>query len=182
MTLQIREAAVADMRSLHAIYAHHVLHGFGTFDVSPPSLGDFEDNWRGVVACGLSWLVGTADGEAVGYAYASPFRPRTGYRYAVEDSVYVRDDWRGKGVGRQLLAPLIARCEAAGARQVVAAIGDSQNAGSIALHRHFGFEHAGTIRAIGYKLGRWVDVVMMQRALNGGDQSPPPGEGAWRLA
>ena len=182
MKLEIRDAAVADMQSLHAIYAHHVLHGFGTFDETPPLLGVFEEKWRGTVASGLAWLVATAERDVVGYAYASPFRPRTGYRYSVEDSVYVRDDARGKGVGTCLLGPLITRCEAAGARQVIAVIGGSDNAGSIALHRNAGFAHAGTIKGVGYKLGRWIDVVMMQRALNGGDQSPPPTAAAWRLA
>jgi len=181
MNLEIRDAEVADMRPLHAIYAHHVLHGFGTFDETP-SLGEFEDKWREVVACGLSWLDADHQGEPVGYAYASPFRPRTGYRYSVEDSVYVRDDWRGRGVGKQLLKPLIVRCEAAGARQVLAVIGDSQNAGSIVLHRNESFDHAGTIKGVGYKLGRWVDVVIMQRALNGGDKSLPPVRAAWRAA
>lgn len=180
MTLEIRDAAVADMQSLHAIYTHHVLHGFGTFDETPPSLGEFEDKWRGIVACGLSWLVASAEGGIVGYAYASPFRPRSGYRYSVEDSVYIRDEWRGKGAGKALLRPLIARCEAVGARQVLAVIGDSENAASIALHRNHGFEHAGTIKGVGYKLGRWVDVVMMQRPLNGGNKSQPTGAGPWR--
>jgi L-amino acid N-acyltransferase YncA len=180
MSLGIRDAAGADVPSLHAIYSHHVLHGFGTFDEVPPDLAAMDEKWRGIVANGLPWLVAEAAGAVVGYAYASPFRPRSGYRYSVEDSVYIRDDQRGKGVGAKLLAQLIPRLETLGARQVVAVIGDSMNAGSIALHRKCAFQHAGTVKAVGYKLGRWVDIVFMQRALNGGDTTPPPTLGAWR--
>jgi L-amino acid N-acyltransferase YncA len=181
MSLRIRDAIAADTPSLHAIYSHHVLHGFGTFDEVPPPLTAMDEKWRGVVASGLPWLVAEDAGTIAGFAYASIFRPRTGYRYSVEDSVYIRDDLRGRGIGAQLLEQLIPRCEAVGARQVVAVIGDSKNTGSIALHRNAGFEHAGTIKGIGFKLGRWVDIVMMQRALNGGDQTPPPSKGAWIL-
>jgi phosphinothricin acetyltransferase len=176
----VRDANAADIAAVHAIYAHHVSHGFGTFDEVPPSLGEYEAKWRGVVEAGLAWLVAVEANDVVGFAYASPFRPRTGYRYTVEDTVYVRDDRRGRGVGTALLPPLIARCEAAGARQVVAVIGDSQNAGSIALHAKAGFEHAGTMKSVGFKLGRWIDVVLMQRSLGGGDETPPPAQGARR--
>lgn len=182
MSLRIRDAEAGDIAALHKIYAHHVLHGFGTFDEAPPPLRAFEEKWQGIMACGLPWLVAERDGDLLGFAYASPFRPRTGYRYSVEDTVYVRSDQLGKGIGSALLAPLIARCEAMGARQVIAVIGDSGNAGSIALHRKAGFTEAGTIKGVGYKLGRWVDIVMMQRALNGGDRTTPPATGAWRLA
>lgn len=181
MTLIVRDANDSDMAAVHAIYAHHVRHGFGTFDEVPPPLGAYERKWREVVDAGLAWLVAVYGGEVVGFAYASVFRPRTGYRYTVEDSVYVRDDRRGRGVGSALLAPLIGRCETAGARQVVAVIGDSENTGSIALHSRAGFTHAGTMRAVGFKLGRWVDIVMMQKALNGGDTTVPPPAGAWGL-
>ncbi|MCE9520914.1 MAG: GNAT family N-acetyltransferase [Alphaproteobacteria bacterium] len=182
MNLVLRDATATDMAALLAIYSHHVVHGFGTFDEVPPPLNEMRDKWRGVVASGLPWLVAEAEGAVVGYAYASIFRPRTGYRYSVEDSVYVRDDQRGRGVGAQLLKCLIPRCEAVGVRQVIAVIGDSKNTGSIALHRNAGFDHAGTIKGVGFKLGRWVDIVMMQRALNGGDESLPPVNGAWTLA
>jgi len=181
MTLEIRDATATDMRPLHAIYAHHVAHGLGTFDEVAPALGEFEEKWRSVVASGLAWLVACENGDPVGYAYASAFRPRAGYRFAVEDSVYVRADQMGRRIGGRLLAALIGRCETAGARQIVAVIGDSGNAQSIALHRRLGFEHVGTLRAVGCKFGRWIDVVMMQRALNGGDASAPPMAGAWRM-
>jgi phosphinothricin acetyltransferase len=181
MTPTIRAAEARDIAAVHAIYSHHVLHGFGTFDEVPPTLSAFEAKWRDNAATGLPWLVATEASDVVGYAYASPFRPRTGYRYTVEDSVYVRDDRRGRGIGAALLRPLIGACEGLGVRQVVAVIGDSKNAGSIALHAKAGFTHGGTMTSVGYKLGRWVDIVFMQRALNGGDRSPPPPQGAWRL-
>ena len=180
MTPAVRDANGNDLAAVHAIYSHHVLHGFGTFDEVPPSLGDYSAKWCEVVGMGLPWLVAVEGEAVVGFAYASAFRPRSGYRYTLEDSVYVRDDRRGCGVGSALLAPLVERCAAVGARQVVAVIGDSQNAGSIGLHAKAGYAHAGTVKAVGFKLGRWVDIVFMQRALNGGDGSPPPKLGAWR--
>jgi L-amino acid N-acyltransferase YncA len=179
MTLSVRGANGDDIAAVHAIYSHHVTHGFGTFDEAPPPLGDYSAKWRDVVAMGLPWLVAVDEGQVVGFAYATPFRPRSGYRFTLEDSVYIRDDRRGRGVGIALLTPLIERCAAVGARQVVAVIGDSQNAGSIALHAKAGYSHAGTVKAVGFKLGRWVDIVFMQRALNGGDASMPPARGAW---
>lgn len=181
MTIAVRDATLADVPTFHAIYAHHVRHGFGTFDEVPPSFAEYEDKVRGILATGLPWLAAEIGGEVAGFAYGSPFRPRSGYRYTVEDSVYIRDDKRGAGVGSALLSRLVERLTVLQVRQVVAVIGDSQNAGSIALHRKAGFAHAGTIKAIGYKLGRWVDVVMMQRALNGGDTSTPPSSLPWRL-
>ncbi len=181
MSIAVREAGAHDLGAAHAIYSHHVLHGFGTFDETPPALTSFEQKWRDNVATGLPWLVAVEDGDVAGYAYASPFRPRTGYRYTVEDSVYIRDDRRGRGIGWALLSPLVQRCEALGVRQMVAVIGDSKNAGSIALHQKAGFAHAGTMTSVGFKLNRWVDIVFMQRPLNGGDATPPPARGAWRL-
>jgi L-amino acid N-acyltransferase YncA len=178
MRLSVRDANGDDIAAVHAIYAHHVLHGFGTFDEVPPPLTDYTAKWREIVALGLPWLVAVDGGEVVGFAYATPFRPRSGYRYTLEDSVYIRDDRRGRGIGTALLTPLIERCTAVGARQVVAVIGDSKNAGSIALHAKAGYAHAGTVKAVGFKLGRWVDIVFMQRALNGGDVSLPPVPGA----
>jgi L-amino acid N-acyltransferase YncA len=181
MSVSVRDASADDIAAIHAIYAHHVNHGFGTFDETPPTLDAYEAKWREGVAMELPWLVGVEGRDVVGFAYAAPFRPRTGYRYTLEDSVYVRDDRRGRGIGSALLLPLVERCIARGARQLVAVIGDSGNVGSIALHRKAGFEHAGTVKAVGFKLGRWVDIVFMQRALNGGDGSLPPAQGAWRF-
>lgn len=180
MTLRVRNANGDDLAAVHAIYSHHVLHGFGTFDEVPPTIADCTAKWRDIAAMGLPWLVAAQGEEIVGFAYASAFRPRSGYRYTLEDSVYIRDDRRGRGIGTALLTPLVERCAAAGARQVVAVIGDSANAGSISLHAKAGYSHAGTVKAVGFKLGRWVDIVFMQRALNGGDGSLPPASGAWR--
>ncbi len=181
MNLIIRDGTAADIAAQQAIYAHHVLHGFGTFEEVPPDGAVFECRWRDVVALGLPWLVASEDDVVIGYAYASVFRPRTGYRYTVEDSVYLRDNQRGRGVGSALLKPLLARIERLGARQVVAVIGDTLNAASIGLHRKSGFSHAGTIKSAGFKLGRWVDIVMMQLAMNGGDTVLPDEAGAWSL-
>jgi phosphinothricin acetyltransferase len=182
MTIAVRDAVADDLLAIHSIYAHHVAHGFGTFDEAPPSVAEFAQKWSSVSDAGLPWLVAVDGGDLVGFAYAAPFRPRSGYRYTLEDTVYIRDDMRGRGVGSGLLFPLVARCERLGARQLLAVIGDSQNAGSIALHRKAGFAHMGTIKSVGFKLGRWVDVVFMQRALNGGDGSLPPPHAGWRLA
>ena len=177
--IAIRDALERDIPKLHDIYAHYVLTGFGTFEEVPPGAPAFVEKWRDIVGHGLPWLVAERDGEAVGYAHASPFRPRTGYRYSVEDSVYVRNDRRGGGIGLKLLLALIPRCEVLGTRQIVAVIGDAQNTPSIKTHARAGFEHAGTVRGVGYKLGRWVDIVMMQKSLNGRVETPPPARGAW---
>jgi L-amino acid N-acyltransferase YncA len=180
MSLAVRDATAGDIAALQAIYAHHVLHGLGTFDDVPPSVAQIEAKWRASLKHGLSWLVAVDGNVPIGFSYASLFRPRPGYRYTVEDSVYIRDDRRGTGVGSALLLPLIDRCQAIGIRQVVAVIGDSGNAGSIGLHRKAGFEHAGTIKGAGYKFGRWVDIVLMQRSLNGGAAGTPPEGAGWR--
>ena len=180
MSLVIRDAASGDIAALQAIYAHSVLHGLGTFDEVPPSVAEFEAKWRGCLAHGLSWLVAEDAGVPIGFAYASLFRPRPGYRYTVEDSIYIRDDRRGQGVGSALLVPLLERCRAIGVRQVVAVIGDSGNIGSITVHQKAGFEHAGIVKGAGFKFGRWVDIVLMQRSLNGGANGTPPDGAGWR--
>ena len=173
----LREATPQDAPGLATIYAHHVLHGFGTFEEEPPSAEEMARRLAEIVARGLPWLVAEEGSELLGYAYASPFRLRTAYRFTVEDSVYVSAQSQGRGVGRVLLTELIARCEALGVRQMLAVIGDSANAASIALHRAMGFEMSGTTRAVGYKAGRWVDIVSMQRALGPGASAPPSGMG-----
>lgn len=173
----IRAATADDAQALSAIYGHHVLHGFGTFEEEPPAAPEMERRRAAIAALGLPYLVAEADGRVLGFAYAGPFRPRAAYRYTVEDSVYVAPDALGRGVGRAVLARVIADCEALGVRQVVAVIGDSGNAGSIGLHRALGFVDAGVGRSFGFKHGRWVDIVWMQKVLNGGDQTPPEGPG-----
>jgi len=173
----VRPATPEDARALAAIYGHHCCHGFGTFEEAAPSPEDMAARLAAVTARGLPYLVAEVDGKVAGFAYAGPFRPRAAYRYTVEDSVYIAPDHIGQGVGKALLTEVIAACEAMGFRQMVAVIGDSANAGSIGLHRSLGFEDAGIGRDVGYKLGRWVDIVWMQRALNGGAGREPDAPG-----
>ena len=176
--MKIRGASEADAGAVAAIYGHHVLHGLGTFEEAPPSETDMAGRIRGVLAHRLPYLVAEDDaGLIAGFAYASPFRPRAAYRYTAEDSVYIRPDVIGRGVGKALVAEVIAACEAMGLRQLVAVIGDSGNAGSIGLHRSLGFVQTGVSRGFGYKFGRWVDVVWMQKALGPGDGAAPEGAG-----
>ncbi len=172
----LRESAAGDLPAIQAIYAHHVIHGLGTFEETPPDLAEIAARREAVLGKGLPWLVAEAGGTILGYAYAGPFRPRSAYRFALEDSIYVAPGAAGKGVGKALLAELLRRCEAWGARQMIAVIGDSGNAGSIGVHRALGFSHMGKIAGVGFKHGRWVDVVIMQKALGDGmDSLPPPG-------
>lgn len=165
----IRDASEADMPAVQAIYAHHVLHGLGTFEEAPPPLDDIRLRHGAVVAAGLPWLVAEIDGRVAGFAYAGPFRQRAAYRFTVEDSIYVGEGFSRRGIGRALLGELIRRCEAGPWRQMLAVIGDSGNDGSLGLHRAFGFSHLGTMKSVGYKHGRWIDVVLMQRPLGDGD-------------
>lgn len=169
----IRAAAEGDADALAAIYGHHVLHGFGTFEEEPPSPAEMESRRAAIAERGLPYLVAEEAGRVLGFAYAAPFRPRQAYRFTLEDSVYIAPDAVGKGVGRAVLSAVIADCEALGIRQLVAVIGDSGNAASIGLHRSLGFVDAGVGTSFGFKHGRWVDIVWMQKALNGGDQTTP---------
>ena len=169
----VRDASDADMHAVTKIYATHVLHGLASFEEIPPSLEDMQSRRASVLQLGLPYLVAVMDGRVVGYSYATFYRTRPAYRYTVEDSVYVEDGLNGRGIGTVLLAELIARCERGPWRQMLAVIGDSGNAGSIALHRRMGFTPAGSLTAVGFKLGRWVDSVFMQRALGAGDSTFP---------
>jgi phosphinothricin acetyltransferase len=172
----IRPATAADIGAITAIYGHHVRHGTGTFELEAPDEAEMARRRETVVGAGWPWLVAVDGGHAViGYAYANPFRPRGAYRFCVEDSIYLADHVRGRGVGRSLLAELMGRCEALGARQMVAVIGDSANAASIELHRRLGFTPAGLLSSAGWKFDRWLDVVLMQRALGPGAMTPPQG-------
>ena len=173
--LLVRDTADADMPAIQAIYARHVLHGLASFEEAPPTTEDLRSRRDRVVRLGLPYLTAEWDGRVVGYGYAAGYRPRPAYRDTVEDSLYVADGMHGRGVGRALLAALIARCEGGPWRQMVAVIGDSGNAGSIALHRRLGFREVGTLHAVGFKLGRWVDTVLMQRPLGPGQEAPPVG-------
>lgn len=170
----VRDALDSDIPAIRAIYAHHVLHGLASFEETPPDEAEMRRRFRSYRDAGFPYLAAELAGELVGYAYAGQYRPRPGYRYSAEDSVYVRDGLAGKGIGRALLAALLARCTEAGFRQMIAIIGDSANHGSIGLHRALGFEIVGTIRSVGFKHGRWVDSVLMQRALGEGDKTLPP--------
>jgi phosphinothricin acetyltransferase len=171
--LLIRPSTPADLAAVTAIYGWNVRHGTGTFEVEPPDEDDMARRRNDVLAKGLPWLVIEHDGVVRGYAYANQFRPRPAYRFCLEDSVYLAADATGCGFGRLLLAELLARCEAAGARQMLAVIGDSANAGSIGVHRALGFAHVGTIAAAGWKFERWLDVVVMQRSLGLGAAAVP---------
>lgn len=182
MAVVVRDATPGDMPAVQAIYAHHVRHGFASFEVEPPGLDEMLARRTAVLAQTLPYLVAELDGKIVGYCYASAYRPRPAYRHTIENSVYVADGLAGRGIGRALLTALIARCETGPWRQMVAVIGDSGNEGSIALHRSLGFEHIGTLKAVGFKFGRWVDSVLMQRALGPGNGALPSQEAASRTA
>lgn len=165
----VRPSRPEDIAAIAAIYAWNVEHGTGTFELDAPSPDDMSRRRDEVLARGLPWLVAERDGRVLGYAYANYFRPRMAYRFALEDSIYLDPDARGQGLGRLLLAELLARCEARGARQMLAVIGDSDNAASISLHRALGFSDVGVLRSTGWKFDRWLDVVILQRALGLGD-------------
>ncbi len=167
----LRPSVDGDLNAFTAIYRHHVLHGTASFEIEPPDEAEMTRRRADVLAKGLPWISAAADGQVLGYAYANNFRPRPAYRFTVENSIYIDDAARGQGLGRLLLAELIAGCGAVGARQMLAVIGDSANAASIGLHRALGFEDCGLLKSVGHKFGRWRDVVLMQRALGPGDTS-----------
>ncbi|KRA62274.1 GCN5 family acetyltransferase [Caulobacter sp. Root656] len=175
--LLIRPSIDADVPAITAIYGWNVLNGLGTFEEVPPDAAEMGRRRAAFLAKGLPYLVAERNGVVVGYAYAGPFRLRAAYRYTVEDSVYVGPEAVGQGVGKALLAALIDACEALGLRQICAVIGDSGNAASIGLHAALGFERRGVFPAMGYKFGRWVDLVWMQRPLNGGGSRDPDAPG-----
>ena len=164
----VRDTVEADFPAIQAIYAQEVLHGLASFEEVPPTIDDLKGRFAKIVKDGFPFLSAELDGRVVGYSYASSFRPRIAYRYSVENSVYVAADMQGNGIGRSLLSALIDRCEEGPWRQMIAVIGDTGNAGSIALHEKLGFHHCGTLHNTGFKLGRWVDTVLMQRALGPG--------------
>ncbi|MGH6799378.1 MAG: GNAT family N-acetyltransferase [Roseiarcus sp.] len=161
----VRAASEADMAAVRDIYAHYVLHSLTNFEETPPTIEDMLARRRASVDLGLPYLVAEAETEILGFAYAVPYRPRPAYRFTIEDSVYVADGLSGQGLGSALLGELSARCERGPWRQMIAVVGDSANASSIALHRRFGFELAGTLRSVGFKSGRWVDTPILQRPL-----------------
>ena len=171
--IAVRAAARADFGAITDIYADHVRSGTASFELDPPDIAEMRRRWRDVRKHGQPYLVAIVAGVIAGYAYAGRYRPRPAYRFTVEDSIYVHADAMGRGIGRALLTALIRDCERAGARQMLAIIGDSGNAASIRLHAAAGFGPAGKLESVGYKFGRWLDVVIMQRALGAGAATPP---------
>ncbi|PRD79991.1 GNAT family N-acetyltransferase [Burkholderia multivorans] len=178
----VRDATDADLAAIQAIYAHNVRHSVASFEEVPPDVAELAARRDAVLRHGLPYLVAECDGRVAGYAYATPYRPRHAYRYTVEDSIYIDDGQRGRGIGRALLAALIARCEAGPWRQMIAAIADGGTGGSTSLHRAFGFSPAGTLQAVGFKHGRWIDIALLQRPLGEGAATLPasPAQGASR--
>ncbi len=170
----IRPVSPADAGAIAAIYAPFVLTGTATFELEPPGADEMLARIEAIVAAGYPYLVAERSGAVVGYAYANVYRSRPAYRFTVEDSVYVADNVQGQGVGRALLEALIEEAAARGYRQMIAVIGDSRQWGSIALHRTCGFTFSGTLHAVGFKFGRWIDSVLMQRQLGPGDTSQAP--------
>jgi phosphinothricin acetyltransferase len=162
------------MPAVAAIYAHHVLHGLASFETEPPSLDEMRRRRQDIAAKDLPYLVAERGSTVLGYAYAGTYRPRAAYRNTVENSVYLRHDAAGQGIGTRLLPELIAACEARDLRQMVAVIGDSGNQASIRLHQRCGFRLVGVLEAVGYKHGRWLDSVLMQLRLGRGASAPPP--------
>jgi phosphinothricin acetyltransferase len=175
MQAALRPAGEADIPAILAIYAGEVLHGTASWELEPPDEGEMRRRMAAIVDGGYPYLAAEVGGELAGYAYAGPYRPRAGYRYVAEDSIYVAPRFQRRGVARLLLTGVIAACERRGLRQLVAVIGDSANSGSIALHLALGFTHVGTLSGIGFKHGRWLDSVLMQRSLGPGHHSPPVG-------
>jgi phosphinothricin acetyltransferase len=171
--VRLRAALPDDMAAVHAIYAHHVLKGLASFEEEVPSQAELRRRYDEILSRKLPYIVAELDGAVAGYGYCAPYRSRSAYRYALEDSVYVRQEAHGRGLGRALLAELIRCCEALGYRQLVAVIGDSAHAASIGLHESQGFLRVGTLRSVGFKFGRWVDSVIMQRPLGAGDGTKP---------
>lgn len=169
----IRTAAPQDLPPIQAIYAYHVLNGLASFEEEAPPLEEMRRRFDEVTGRGLPYLVAEEKGEILGYGYCALHRARSAYRYALEDSIYVKHGQNRKGIGRALLGELIQHCEKLGYRQLIAVIGDSANAASIAVHASLGFVRAGNLRSTGYKFDRWVDSILMQRPLGEGDGTKP---------
>jgi len=171
--LTIRPSREDDVDAIAAIYAHHVLHGTGTFETEPPTPADMAARRADVLARGLPYLVAERDGRVLGFAYCNWFKPRPAYRFSAEDSIYIDEAARGQGLGIALLAALERAAVAAGVRKLFAVIGDSANAGSIGVHRKQGFSDAGAIRDCGWKFGRWLDIVFMEKSIGEGNRTRP---------
>ena len=169
----IRPSREGDVAEIAAIYRHHVLHGLASFEEVPPEPGELGSRRRDILARGLPYLVAERWGHVLGYCYAGPYRSRAAYRFTLEDSIYIDEAEVGRGLGRVLLATLLDRCTELGYRQMVAVIGGSETWPSIRLHAALGFTRIGTLPAVGFKFGNWVDIVLMQRALGPGATTAP---------
>lgn len=176
MSLHLREAVLADIPAIAALYAYEVRERVATYEYDVPDEAEMAKRMRDVMAAGYPYLVAEVDGKFAGYAYASSYRSRIGYRWTVEDTVYIEPDFQGQGIGRALLQALIDACEAKGYRQMIAVIGEPANAASVILHEKLGFTTVGVFRGLGRKHGRWLDTVQMQRALGPGDADAPSNE------
>ncbi|APW42205.1 GNAT family N-acetyltransferase [Rhodoferax saidenbachensis] len=171
--IKIRPSLDADVSAITAIYAHHVLHGTGTFEIAPPTEQDMATRRSDVLSKDLPYLVVEEDGKVLGFAYCNWFKPRPAYRFSAEDSIYLAPDAHGKGLGKLLLIELMTQAERAGVRKLIAVIGDSANLGSVGVHRSCGFQHVGVLGACGWKFERWLDVVLMERAIGLGSTTAP---------
>jgi phosphinothricin acetyltransferase len=169
----VRDSLPSDLPAIASIYAHHVRHGSGSFEIDPPDLAEMSRRRDDVLTNGFCYLVAEERGEVLGFAYLNFFRMRPAYRFSAENSVYVKPGRAREGIGRMLMDELMTRAEARGVRQIIAIIGDSGNTGSIGLHASCGFRFAGTLRASGWKFDRWVDTVIMQREIGQSDRTPP---------
>jgi L-amino acid N-acyltransferase YncA len=173
LEIDIRNCLEADMPAVTAIYGHHVRHGTASFETIPPALDEMCRRRYDILAKGLPYLVAVSDGRVLGYAYAGPYRPRAAYRDTVENSIYIHPEFTGRGIGTRLLPALVAECESRDLRQMIAVVGDSSNLPSIQLHERCGFQTIGVLRSVGYKHGRWLNSVLLQRFLGQGDSVPP---------
>ena len=171
--LNLRPSTDADLPAITAIYAHHVTHGTGTFETVPPSETDMAARRADVLARDLPYLVAEQDGRVLGFAYCQWFKPRPAYRFSAEDSIYLDPNAAGQRIGNKLLSELVRQADAAGVRKLIAVIGDSDNVRSIGVHRAVGFRHVGTIESCGWKFGRWLDIVLMEKPLGEADRTAP---------
>lgn len=172
--VEIRDVQPEDAQAIASLYAWHVLNGGASFEEAPPTADEMQQRMHTIIRQKLPWLVALCHGEVLGYCYASPYRPRPAYRFTIEGSIYVANGMAGRGIGGSLMAALISRCEQGPWRQMLAIIGDGyNNPGSFQLHKKYGFEVAGELRSVGYKLGAWRDTLIMQRPLNNGDGKLP---------